>query len=139
MDVAIFDLVLSKLMSLAYLNFVYLNIIHTYTPNFPPESESVVVLTGADDRIKTAVTLAKNYGNKPVFISGVAKTTNKEALTELRRLHGESADRNPYCLGLYNGIESALALLENREPEFRMPPSLWGDTAQCAEDHAKGT
>jgi hypothetical protein len=62
--------------------------------------------------------------------------TQHEALAELHRLHGESADDNPYRLGLYNGVESALACLEGREPEFRMPPRVWGDAVKKAVEEA---
>jgi hypothetical protein len=41
-------------------------------------------------------------------------------------------DHSPYQLGLYNGIEVTLALLENRDPDFRDPPAAWACEALCS-------
>lgn len=35
--------------------------------------------------------------------------------------------------GLYNGLELALALLENREPVFKDAPEVWGKDRRVPE------
>lgn len=42
-------------------------------------------------------------------------------------------DYDPYMLGMYNGMELLLSLMECREPEFRDPPDTWGANNPEAE------
>lgn len=35
-------------------------------------------------------------------------------------------DYDPYMMGMYNGMECALACLEQREPEYKSAPEVWG-------------
>lgn len=48
-------------------------------------------------------------------------------LRNIRDIQGESGNwnYNPYMLGMYNGIELALATLEDREPDYREKPDEW--------------
>ena len=41
-------------------------------------------------------------------------------------------NHSPYQLGIYNGIETTLAVLEHRDPDFRMPPDGWLCEKLCA-------
>ena len=41
-------------------------------------------------------------------------------------------NHSPYQLGIYNGIEVTLALLERRDPNFYEPPDGWLCETQCA-------
>lgn len=47
-----------------------------------------------------------------------------ERLKELRDLQGEPGNWNydPYMQGLYNGLELALSIFEDREPEYKDAP-----------------
>jgi hypothetical protein len=47
--------------------------------------------------------------------------TEKEIIKNLLELHRKQNDLNhdPYMLGMYNGMELCLSILENREPVFR--------------------
>ena len=56
---------------------------------------------------------------------------NREARNTIREslaIQGYDGNWNydPYMLGLYNGIELALATLEGRPPEYREAPEVWG-------------
>ncbi len=46
---------------------------------------------------------------------------NIDRLRDLVKIQGEDGNWNdtPYMLGLYNGMELALSIMENREPTFR--------------------
>lgn len=48
-------------------------------------------------------------------------------LKDVHRVQGSDGNWNydPYMLGLYNGLEMALAIMENREPVFRDKPEKW--------------
>ena len=50
-----------------------------------------------------------------------------ESLRECIKTQGQHGNWNydPYMHGLYNGMELALALKENREPNFKDAPSKW--------------
>lgn len=43
---------------------------------------------------------------------------------EIQGNHG-NWDYDPYMQGMYNGLELALAIVEDREPDFRGAPSQW--------------
>lgn len=53
--------------------------------------------------------------------------TKIEVAKEVQRIQGENGNWNfdEYMLGLYNGMEMILSVLEDREPEFRSPPKAW--------------
>jgi hypothetical protein len=42
-----------------------------------------------------------------------------QSIAETLEIQSESAVDDPYMIGLYNGLELALATLEQREPVFR--------------------
>ena len=46
-------------------------------------------------------------------------------LREIHKIQGKSGNWNfsPYGLGLYNGLELALAIVENRTPQYRDAPT----------------
>lgn len=51
-------------------------------------------------------------------------------LRDLRRIHEISGmdgtwNYNDYNQGLYNGLEMALAIVEDRDPVFRQSPEVW--------------
>lgn len=50
-----------------------------------------------------------------------------EQLRELVNVQGKSGNWNydPYMHGMYNGMELALATLENREPTYKEAPKMW--------------
>jgi hypothetical protein len=52
---------------------------------------------------------------------------NIETVKEMVKIQGSDGNWNydPYMLGLYNGLEFALSILENREPVFRDKPEVW--------------
>jgi hypothetical protein len=55
---------------------------------------------------------------------------NKEALKDLMKLRdvqGQNGNWNysAYMMGLYNGMELAVALAENREPVYKSEPAVW--------------
>jgi hypothetical protein len=43
---------------------------------------------------------------------------------EIQGRHG-NWNYDPYMHGMYNGMELALATIENREPEYREAPEQW--------------
>lgn len=49
------------------------------------------------------------------------------SVREMRDVQGMDGSWNmdPYMHGLYNGIEFALALMEQRDPAFRDAPEKW--------------
>lgn len=56
--------------------------------------------------------------------------TGKKRLQELRDVHaiqGTHGNWNdhPYMLGMFNGLELALAIMEDREPQYREAPDTW--------------
>lgn len=56
--------------------------------------------------------------------------TYKKRLKDLREMVGIQGDNgnwnyDPYMHGMYNGMEFALSLMEDREPEFREAPKRW--------------
>lgn len=58
------------------------------------------------------------------------KPTYSKRLKDLRemiKIQGDNGNWNfdPYMHGMYNGMEFALSLMENREPEFREAPKRW--------------
>ncbi len=48
-------------------------------------------------------------------------------LREMRDVQGSNGNWNydPYMHGMYNGMEYALAMMEEREPEFKDAPDEW--------------
>lgn len=59
-----------------------------------------------------------------------------EELREMKEIQGQDGNWNydPYMLGLYNGLESALAILEDRNPEYRQAPEKWLKTDKWVEE-----
>jgi hypothetical protein len=57
---------------------------------------------------------------------------NIETVKEMVKIQGSDGNWNydPYMLGLYNGLEFALSILEDREPLFRDKPSVWLSDAE---------
>lgn len=60
------------------------------------------------------------------------KMTLKGAIKLLREMldiQGTDGTWNyaPYLLGMYNGMELCLALVEERDPVFREGPEVWGE------------
>ena len=53
--------------------------------------------------------------------------TQIDKLKDLVRIQSQDGTWNydPYMHGLYNGLELALATMENREPLFKNPPAKW--------------
>ena len=53
-------------------------------------------------------------------------------LKDVHRVQGYDGNWNydPYMFGLYNGLEMALAIMENREPVFREKPKKWMKTSR---------
>lgn len=58
-------------------------------------------------------------------------STKKSKIGQLRDMQATQGvngnwNHDSYMLGLFNGLEMALALYEDREPEFRSRPEQWG-------------
>ena len=59
-----------------------------------------------------------------------------DLIDALRKVHAiQGADGNwnhdSYMHGLYNGLEMALSIMEERQPNFKNPPKAWfADTPQ---------
>lgn len=51
-------------------------------------------------------------------------TTKMRQMLEVQGRSG-NWDFDPYMHGMYNGMESMLSLVENREPAYREAPSEW--------------
>jgi len=51
-----------------------------------------------------------------------------EAIKDLVRVQGNDGNWNydNYMLGMYNGMELCLSILEQREPIFKSKPEVWG-------------
>ena len=51
-----------------------------------------------------------------------------EMIRDVMKIQGSDGnwDYDPYMHGLYNGMEVIASLLEDREPEFRDAPEVWG-------------
>ena len=54
--------------------------------------------------------------------------TELEQLRELHAIQGTDGtwDHDLYLLGLFNGLELALATMEDRDPIYKNVPSKWG-------------
>lgn len=72
---------------------------------------------------------------------------NKKRVKELKRIRelqrqALETDTDDYMVGLYNGLEMATAILENREPEFldivKEPPVIEGEEEQTGRTIASG-
>ena len=50
-----------------------------------------------------------------------------EQLREMVKVQGYNGNWNydPYMLGMYNGMEFMLSMLENRGPVFKTKPDVW--------------
>jgi len=63
--------------------------------------------------------------------------TNKliKDLRRMRDVQGRDGNWNYdlYMLGMYNGLEAALCIFENRDPEYRIEPDKW--LADIKTDH----
>jgi hypothetical protein len=49
------------------------------------------------------------------------------ALRDVLKVQGYNGNWNydPYMLGLYNGLELALSIMEKRQPYFKDAPEVW--------------
>lgn len=50
-----------------------------------------------------------------------------DVINELLEIQGSHGNWNydEYSMGLYNGMELLVAILEDRDPVFKTPPKLW--------------
>lgn len=73
--------------------------------------------------------------------------SNKKRVKELKRIRelqrqALETDTDDYMVGLYNGLEMATAILENREPEFldivKEPPVIENEEEQTGRTVATG-
>lgn len=48
-------------------------------------------------------------------------------LKELLTIQGSNGNWNydPYMFGMYNGLQLALSVMENREPQYKEAPEKW--------------
>ena len=63
----------------------------------------------------------------------VAKTVTSERrqrlldkANEMLKVQEQSYDYDQYMHGLYNGMEFVLCLIEDRDPQFKSAPAVWG-------------
>jgi len=56
--------------------------------------------------------------------------TPLEQLKEVHEIQGNPGNRDydPYMLGMFNGLELALAIFQEREPQYKSAPKKWGKT-----------
>jgi hypothetical protein len=57
----------------------------------------------------------------------MAKKSKIQSLRELAQIQGSHGNWNhdPYMLGLYNGLELGLSIMEKREPYYKEAPEKW--------------
>lgn len=50
-------------------------------------------------------------------------------MNEMLKLQGSHGNWNydPYMMGMYNGMEFMMAMIEDREPVFKEAPEVWLD------------
>ena len=55
--------------------------------------------------------------------------TNLEKVKEALKIQGSNGNWNcnPYMMGMYNGLEFAIAVFEDREPQYKSAPQVWLD------------
>lgn len=69
-----------------------------------------------------------------------------ETLREMIKVQGRDGTWNydPYFMGMYNGMEYALSIFENREPVYKSAPVVWlrdshnASFAPTEADHGQG-
>lgn len=59
----------------------------------------------------------------------MGKKTKLEELKNVRDIQGYNGNWNysEYMMGMYNGLELALAIFEEREPDYKSAPKKWGN------------
>jgi len=60
----------------------------------------------------------------------MTKETYKAKLlsaNEILKIQNQSSNYDEFMLGLYNGMEMIIALMEEREPVFKTAPKKWGN------------
>lgn len=68
--------------------------------------------------------------------------TNKKRVKELKRIRGLQrqaleTDTDDYMVGLYNGLEFAVAIMEDREPVFEATVSKETDVIEHEEENGR--
>lgn len=63
-----------------------------------------------------------------------------EMLREAVKIQGYDGNWNfdPYMMGMYNGLEYALSLFENREPVYKSAPVIWSREIPIGEPVVDG-
>jgi hypothetical protein len=61
-----------------------------------------------------------------------------EELIEVHQIQGEDGNWNydPYMQGMFNGLELALAIFEEREPNYREAPTKWTKAVELGKGDA---
>jgi hypothetical protein len=64
---------------------------------------------------------------KPLYPTPPQRQPLTDAVRQMRDVQGRDGTWNydPYMHGLYNGLEFAVSLLEQREPQFKDAPEKW--------------
>lgn len=67
---------------------------------------------------------------------------NKKRVKELKRIRdlqkqALETDADEYMVGLYNGLEFAVAIMEDREPVFEATVSKETDVIECEEEKGR--
>lgn len=68
--------------------------------------------------------LDKGADESILFVPIRSDTEIIQDLLETQGMNG-NWDYNEYMLGLYNGLELSLSILQKREPNYKTPPAKW--------------
>lgn len=59
-------------------------------------------------------------------VTSARRQTLLDKANEMLKVQEQSYDYDQYMHGLYNGMEFVLCLIEDREPQFKSAPAVWG-------------
>jgi len=59
-------------------------------------------------------------------VTSARRQTLLDKANEMLKVQEQSYDYDQYMHGLYNGMEFVLCLIEDRDPQFKSAPKVWG-------------
>lgn len=85
---------------------------------------------------------SKNIKEVPIVLRKALPTLTTKIYEDLQTLmhtQGQSGNWNydPYMHGMFNGMDLMLAILEDRDPEYRSAPKVWLDSISLVEAGAE--
>ena len=86
--------------------------------------KSGLTIAEVDEKLMTgwfanAIEIAKTATN-------VKRQKLLDKANEMLKVQEQSYDYDQYMHGLYNGMEFVLCLIEDRDPQFKLAPAVWG-------------